>query len=241
MNQIREQAEEIRKLMAKLDDSSNMSLHSGASDTFSPSPRVQSPVQSPSSVTHSYYNPDDPISGGNLSPETNKAVEDWIAKAKESFAAFGGFIGAGMPKSYFLKGDLEGSTSSDEDDYVEVEDPDGLTGDRDEYEFAVERPDGEDMVTIEISGRAELRHKTSASSLSTNATGTTGRLNRKKLTVESEKPAILPGEAVPFGLFGKMSLQQNRTRVNNGEKEDDATPGIASGGFFKSSKFPCLR
>lgn len=160
--------------------------------------------------------------------EANKAVEDWIAKAKQSFQEFDVFIGiggAGMPKSYLIEEDLENPDSGEDDDSVNVSE-DG----QDDYEFAVEHYDGKDHIKADV----PLRHKASTSSISTSGTGTQARKRG------SSKPAILPGEAAPFGLFGELSLKtslKKRGSSAEAEAEEDRSPGIAGANFFRSSTF----
>jgi hypothetical protein len=159
-------------------------------------------------------------------------VEDWIAKAKQSFQEFDGFIGiggGGMPKSYLVEEDLENAGSDDDDDYVNV---DGSDDGNDDYEFAVEHHDGDSVV----GGGNRLRHRSSASSIGTDGTGVTG-MTRKKSAAEGAKSAVLPGEAAPFGLFGDLSLKTPRKRGSSAEiEEEDKAPGIANTNFFRSSE-----
>jgi hypothetical protein len=223
LNQIREQASQIRDLMAQLEASPSTI----ASDSFASSPGFSSPVLSPT-TSHSYL-----ASEGSptADAERNKAVEDWISKAKQSFQEFDGFIGiggAGLPKSYFVEGDLENPETSDEDDYVDVIGSD----DGDDDEIAIEVYDGDEIVK----GKQYIRHRSSASSLGTDGTGTNGHPRRRKSS-GSSKPAVLPGGAAPFGLFGELALKTSRKRGASAEVEEDKAAGIANTNFFRSSKF----
>ena len=230
LNQIREQASQIRDLMAQLEASPSKHPSSIASDSLTSSAGFNSPALSPTS-SHSYLAPE---GSPTADAERNKAVEDWIAKAKQSFQEFDGYIGiggAGLPKSYFMKADLENPETSDDDDYANV-----LGSDRgdDDYDIAVEISDGEGMVKNE----SYLRRRSSASSLDTNGTDTTGHV-RKRTSGGSSKPAVLPGGAAPFGLFGELSLKTPRRRGSSAEVEEDKAAGIANTNFFRSSK--CFR
>ncbi|KAG6865902.1 hypothetical protein C0991_010735 [Blastosporella zonata] len=231
LSQIREQAAQIKNLMEQLESVGNSPQRrpsSAASDSLTSSSALHSPLLSPT-TTHSSH-----ISA-ELSPmvddEANKAVEDWIAKAKQSFEEFDVFIGiggAGMPKSYLVDGDLENVNSDDDDDdYVNI------SGNESDYEIAVEHHDGD---VLPATSNGVLRHKRSSSSVGTNGTG----LTRRKHSGGSAKPAILPGEAVPFGLFGDLSLKTKpKKRGSSGEiDEDDAVPGIANTNFFRSTPAP---
>lgn len=214
--------------MAQLEASPSKLPSSNASDSFASSPRLSSPVLSPTS-SHSYVGSE---SSPTADAERNKAVEDWIAKAKQSFQEFDGYIGiggAGLPKSYFVEGDLENPETSDEDDYVDVV---GSNDGSDDFEIAVEHFDGEELSI----GNNPLRHRSSASSLATNDSGTTGYHRRRKSS-GSSKPAVLPGGATPFGLFGELSLKTPRKRGKSAEVQEDKAAGIANTNFFRSSKY----
>ncbi|KAG5715337.1 hypothetical protein E4T56_gene7447, partial [Termitomyces sp. T112] len=225
LNQIREQAAQIKDLMAQLESSGN-SPHRRSSSVTSEvvsSSTLQSPVLSPS-TTDCSLGPNELFSQAN--PEANKAVEDWIAKAKQSFEEFDVFIGiggAGMPKSYLVEGDPEKiGSDEDDDDYVNIPDNDS------DYEFAVEHHDGGNIMIDGV-----LKHKGSHSSLGTNGTSSTPKT---KHAGGSAKSAILPGEAVPFGLFGEMSLKAGpKRRGTSVELEQDKLPGIANSNFFRST------
>jgi hypothetical protein len=139
-----------------------------------------------------------------------------------------------LPKSYLVEEDLE--NPEDDDDYVNVGASDN-DDDDDGYEIAVEQPDGDGIVKIESN---ILRHTPSTSSLSTNGTGMLQRSRKKSSDGSpkaSEKPAILPGGAAPFGLFGELSLKTPRPRGKSVEAEDeDKSPGIANMNFFRPSE-----
>jgi hypothetical protein len=208
---------------------------------------LQSPVLSPSSTSSSFFGSDaqsggadDPIGSANANNiAVNKAVEDWIAKARDHLHEFGAFIGiggAGMPKSYLVDEDFEGTDSGEEEEYVDV--PEDFGNEEDRYELAVEDPDGDDMLVREVEPSAgRLRHMSSNSSVGTAGTN----LPRKKGPGENSKPANLPVEASPFGLFGNLMLKNPRSRASSVEPaEEDKGPGIANENFFKSSKHFCI-
>ena len=215
INQIKDQHGQIKELMAKLESSGARSRRrpssAESSDDIASTSALQSPTTiSPSSASDS-HSPTDSDSGGD------KAIEIWIAKAKQSLQEFDVFISAGMPKSYIIED--ESWDDDSDDDYVNV------TVSGDEYEIAVENPDGGDVVEV---AEGNLKHKVSTSSISTNGTGILGK-NRKR----NAKPVILPSEAVPFGLFGQLSLQ---TPESNAEADDDGEKGIAGKNYFRPSQ-----
>ena len=169
------------------------------------------------------------------SDAANKAVSDWIAKARQSLDHFGALVGIGggaMPQHYLMREDYEESDSSGVDDFVDVsEELDGFGDSDDRYELAVEEPNSDDMKSEGLGVQRILRHKSSTSSLGTSATGNSQLRKRG-----GDKPANLPVEASPFGLFGNMSLK-SRSRAASAERDDeDKGPGIANENFFKPSE-----
>ncbi|KAJ6619677.1 hypothetical protein B0H10DRAFT_1946520 [Mycena sp. CBHHK59/15] len=233
LNQIREQAAQIQKLMTQLEETNARQLrppNSAATDTFplTPSSGLHSPVLSPSCTTTSYFGSDVAISSTKVESDANKAVEDWIAKARDSLAEFDGFIGiggAGMPKSYLVKEDLEDSSSDDEVD--SSEDPKSAT----EYEIEVLDSEGEDVT--HQGRRTKMRQLSTASSNSTNG----ARSPKKKDSGGNAKLVTLPSEAVPFGLMADLSLK--KSKAESPEIMDQAPAlGVANVDFFRSSPTP---
>ncbi|KAG5642433.1 hypothetical protein DXG03_002807 [Asterophora parasitica] len=228
LNQIREQAAQIKDLMSQLESTGNPQRRSSSitSDSFGSS---HSPLLSPATSHTSFVSSEAQANAPEADAAANKAVEEWIAKAKQSFEDFDVFIGiggAGMPQSYLVEEDLE----ENPDDY-DPDDEYDIVSDNEhgsEYEIAVEHYDGDD-VTLD---QGTLRHKASSSSIGTNGTGATHQTRKK--AAESSKPAILPGEAAPFGLFGKLSLKTPVKRGDSAEVEEaDKAPGIANTNFFR--------
>lgn len=233
MNQIREQAAEIQKLMTQLEHTNARQApppNSSASDAFphSPASGLHSPVLSPSSTNASYF-PSDQSTSTQTDSEANKAVEDWIAKARDSLAEFDGFIGiggAGMPKSYLVKEDLEDSSSGEEDaeEIASSDEPKSA-----EYEIEVLDSDGE-----EVTQRGRQKTLRQYSTASSNSTDGGPRSPNKKDSGGADKLATLPSEASPFGLMAGLSLK--KTRAESPE-DMDRTPalGVANADFFRSS------
>jgi len=232
---------ELEKLSAKRDrklpDQIEAKLNSVS---LSSPPSPSSPLLfdgSETSAGDDSTTPFSPTSDGN--PETNQALADWIAKAKESLQEFGTFIGIGgaaLPKNYLIDISDDSDTSGDEE-YVDVQDH---LGDDDGLEVVVERPtdDNGDHEMDSIAGSmgisGKLQHKSSASSVGT-STSTQKRRNQS----ESAKPANLPVAASPFGLFGDLMLKSPRSRDNSVEPETEGLykGGIANEDFFSAS--PC--
>ncbi|KAJ7170596.1 hypothetical protein C8R43DRAFT_1231383 [Mycena crocata] len=237
LNQIREQAAEIQKLMTQLEETNarhSQPPNSSATDTFplTPSSGLHSPVLSPSSTNASYFGSDQPNSSSatKVESDANRAVEDWIAKARDSLAEFDGFIGiggAGMPKSYLVKEDPEDSSSEEETGNVDSSDEPSAQ----EYEIEVLDSEGEEVV--HRGRRDKTRQFSTASSNSTN-----GDLRSpKKKDSGNAKLATLPSEASPFGLMADLSLKKGRAES---PEDMDRAPalGVANADFFRSSPTP---
>ena len=173
----------------------------------------------------------------NSDATANKAVSDWIAKARQSLDHFGALVGIGggaMPQRYLIRENYEESDSSDDDEFVDVSEELDVFGNSDDrYELAVEEPNSDDMKSEGVDGHRPLRPKSSASSLGTSGTGNSHR----RRGGDRSKPASLPVEASPFGLFGNMILKSG-SRAGSAERDDeeDKGPGIANENFFKPSE-----
>ncbi|KAJ7363984.1 hypothetical protein DFH08DRAFT_930081 [Mycena albidolilacea] len=259
LNQIREQAAEIQKLMTQLEETNARQLkppNSAATDTFPLTPSstaatggaLHSPVLSPSSTTpSSSYFASDPSSSVDpkAESENNRAVEDWIAKARDSLAEFDGFIGiggAGMPKSLLVKEDLEDSASDGEEEDEAAEDA-GDSSDEpkadEEVEIEVLDSDGEE-VTQRGRGNGKKLRQMSVASNSTNGGANTanGRVVPKKKDSGGGKLATLPSEASPFGLMADLSLKKRAESPDGMDDESAPALGVANSNFFRSSPTP---
>ena len=171
------------------------------------------------------------------SDAANKAVSDWIAKARQSLDHFGALVGIGggaLPQRYLIRENYEESDSSGDDEFVDVsEELDGFGNSDDRYEVAIEEPNSDDMKSEGLDGQRSLRPKSSVSSFGTSGTGNSQHRRRG----DRSKPACLPVEASPFGLFGNMMLKSS-SRAGSAERDDeeDKGPGIANENFFKPSE-----
>ncbi|CAK5268551.1 unnamed protein product [Mycena citricolor] len=238
LNQIREQAAEIQQLMAQLEKTNNAPVkppNTAATDTFPLSPSssgIHSPVLSPTS-NGSYFD------AGVIGPacpdnvETNKVVEDWIAKARGSLAEFDGFIGiggAGLSKRYLVEEDLEDSSSGDDDHAVSDDDDlgDGTTHGG-AVDIEVMDSDGEE-VPVGHRGHRGVKDRQMS-----NSSSTTDR-NPKKKDSGNTKLATLPSEASPFGLMADLSLKTGL--AESPEAVDAPALGVANADFFRSSPTP---
>jgi hypothetical protein len=249
MNQIRDQASEIQRLLAELEEV-NKSVRAGRSGyRLGGGPRDDSPngsaSHSPGYATSSIYESHSYFSDGHSNASArespNKDVLDWMAKARESLEAFGGYIGiggAGVPKSLLVDEDLEGADNSDDEDEFFGTPPETEA----EFEIVVQNPDGK-FNSQYPEGLKSLRTKSSDSSI-----GTTGIRNlsihqRKK--EDNEKSATVPTATSAFGLMAGLAYQTTRKRDNSaepseGEPEElvEEGTGIARVDYFKPSLGP---
>lgn len=211
LNQIREQAAQIQKLMSQLEVTNKGNADRPLTpDLLSP---LMSPLSSPTQVGAE--------TNGTKTPDhTQKAVTEWMARAKESLDVFGDSInmaGASMPRNLLAGHDQE---DEDEDDgYYTAHDDE----DEDEVAIAVERLD---VHGNEMPARKMVRNKNSASSL--NSGGSPNHAPKEL------KAAIIPTKASPFGLFGHMGLRKLRgASVDPEEQDDKDATGIAGDDFFR--------
>ncbi|KAF9485193.1 hypothetical protein BDN70DRAFT_871586 [Pholiota conissans] len=264
LSQIQSQAAEIERLIQELEKVTLASKSGNGPDKIDTSAlnTLQSPVLSPSTAPGPFFGADEhptddyaqvQTGTNDNNPVVNKAVEDWIAKARESLHEFGNFIGiggAGMPKSYLVDEDFEDS-DSDDDDYDDAqEELEQLGNGDDQYALAVEDPNGEGRAYdgTATPNQQPLRHQSSNSSIGTTMTGatagtaSTNAMPRPKKIGNNEsyeKPAILPAEASPFGMFGHLILKGGpKSRASSVEPDEEDKPGIANADFFKSTPAP---
>ncbi|KAJ7593031.1 hypothetical protein C8J56DRAFT_1023845 [Mycena floridula] len=204
LNQIREQAEQIQQLMSQLQAANKKS----SLDSISP-------VLSPTTTHASFFGPDAAVSPP-INPEMNKAVEDWIEKAKDSLNQFGDYIGiGGLPRSYLLNEDPEDPSGSD-----------GNQSDEDNGEGEVPISVISDEEDNGTEGQQTVRHKRSFSS------------SNEKKDSGGEKLATLPSEAVPYGLMAQLALTNNRGSSGNMEEDQEKGVGVANEDFFRTSPGP---
>lgn len=212
LGQIREQAAQISKLMAQLEQTK-----------ISPE-KTQSSLDSLSpTADHQLHSPLLPSSPDSTNPVPTADVEEWIAKARESIDAFGGFIGAGgasVTQDYLVDEDPEDANSSGEDYGFEILQENEASG------AFVSEYDGHDPVLV---------HNTIRRSAS--------RGSKKNSGGTTQKLVSLPSEAHPFGLIANLSLK-NPKRRNSPDVEGEDAVGVANEDFFRpstSSVFYCHR
>jgi hypothetical protein len=156
--------------------------------------------------------------------EGDRAIEDWLAQAKESFLQFGNSIS----RSY-LSDDDSDSNGWDDDDYEHVghEDVEGDDGER--YGIAVETVEDKSTLSPEAGGQ-RLKLQDSNSSLNTTATSVAGSTGQPRKKGSGDKASNLPTEAAPWGLMGRLSL------AGNPGDENSEDTGITRPGYFTSEQ-----
>ncbi len=175
---------------------------------------------------------------------TKPDVLDWIAKARESMEAFGGFINMGGPSvtKDMLGEDVlgwkdsssdEGSAGQDEADdaksdvHVEVQDVDAPAS---EVQRGRVRPEG--------SGAAEAS-TSAAGDGSVSSTTQSSRRKKSRTGLGREKLAILPNEVAPIGMLANLSLKKSRSRRSSRSRSvstvDDNDYGVANDDYFRAN------
>ncbi|TFK93973.1 hypothetical protein K466DRAFT_593952 [Polyporus arcularius HHB13444] len=248
LGQIREQAAKIEGLMKELEQANKRA----SQKQNAKGERANSPSHSASGSTADLSN----FSTGDLTgseigtPEpasdhlTKPDVLDWIAKARESMEAFGGFINMGGPSvtKDMLGEDVlgwkdsssdEGSAGHDEADdaksdvHVEVQDVDVPAS---EVQRGRVRPEG--------SGAAEAS-TSAAGDGSVSSTTQSSRRKKSRTGLGREKLAILPNEVAPIGMLANLSLKKSRSRRSSRSRSvstvDDNDYGVANDDYFRAN------
>ncbi len=174
---------------------------------------------------------------------TKPDVLDWIAKARESIEAFGGYINMGGPgvTKDLLGEDVLGWKDSSSSDEAE-EGGEGEPEDEEEGDIHVEvedvdaKPDGERPASR---GRTRLPEQLGESSSAQGRDETSTQGSRRKKSRQRDKLAILPNEAAPLGMLANLSLRASRSRKSSRSRSvsttDDNDFGVANDDYFRAS------
>lgn len=140
-------------------------------------------------------------------------VLDWVAKAKESIEAFGGYIGIGTASvTRNLIGDSDDSMDSDSDDNERFL---SARGSEEEGEGASVNSEDHELASRHVSPEARGR--------------------RRDIIPSSEKPATIPSQVAPFGLMANLL---RRTRLSDGQGEENVEKGdevgVARKDYFRA-------
>ncbi|KAI0661577.1 hypothetical protein C8Q70DRAFT_664218 [Cubamyces menziesii] len=247
LGQIREQAAKIEELMKQLEEANKRAADKPQGGENAPSPTHSADHPSTMSATTSELTASDigtpePVSDHLTKPD----VLDWIAKARESIEAFGGYINMGGPgvTKDLLGEDVLGWKDSSESDEAEEGAPGEKADEEGEVHVEVEDVDAPESERPVSRGRTRPEQQTgeaSASGLQAKDESSTQSSRRKKSRGGGrEKLAILPNEAAPIGMLANLSLRASRSRrssrsrsVSTTEEHDDY--GVANEDYFRAT------
>lgn len=214
LNEIRAQAAEIQRLMTQLQLANQQAsvattVTQGATSPTRDSRGSGSITGSPSKIGIAYL-PPDKLAAAEQEGGPKPEVLDWVAKAKESIEAFGGYIGIGT--ACVSKNLIEDSADSDSDD--------------DERFLSARNSEDEGEGVGIFSEDLELasRH------VSPEARG-----RKRDLNFSFEKQAAVPSHVAPFGLMADL---MRKTRLDDDQGEEgvgkpDAI-GVARRDYFRA-------
>ena len=173
----------------------------------------RNPTRSPSQIGFASLPPEKPAAGDRDVAMPKAEVLDWVAKAKESIEAFGGYIGIGTASvTKDLIGDSDDSMDSDEGDDERFL---SARGSEDEGEDASVASDDRGLAPGHVSPE--------------------GRGRRRDVIPPSEKPATIPSHVAPFGLMAnllrKTRLDDDRDEENDGKSDE---VGVARRDYFRA-------
>lgn len=252
LSQIRDQATQIKTLMAQLEEAnrSRSEVSHSREPSNAPSPTHSaantdrlSSVSLPTSSSYTFLDTDDAGEVRSTSGEhiARTDVLDWIAKARASLEEFGGYISMGGPSA------TREMLGGDEDDVDGS--PDHLPpGGPDEYEFSViDDEDAGALTQTELGvgvdgavsdqyfsadegtlavgrGQGHPPRSVSPSEASVRKAGPTERL------------ANIPNAAAPIGFFAHMMATRRRRGSRPGSDVDEDDRGLANDEFFRPSE-----
>lgn len=249
LGQIREQATKIEELMKKLEQANKRAGTSKAPGD-APSPESADHHSAMSATTSELTASD--IGTPEPVPEqiTKPDVLDWIAKARESIEAFGGYINMGGPgvTKDLLGEDVLGwkdSSSSDDAEEGAAEEPKEEEEEEGDIHVEVEDVDAKGGERPASRGRKRLEQLSGeGSGAQARDQGSRQGSRRKKSRQGREKLAILPNEAAPIGMLANLSLRASRSRKSSRSRSvsttaDDNDFGVANDDYFRaSSEYP---
>ncbi|KAI0787822.1 hypothetical protein C8Q74DRAFT_1315611 [Fomes fomentarius] len=243
LGQIREQAAKIEELMKQLEVANKRAGQKQGEAANAPSPPHSASASTTdlsnlSELTHSDIGTPEPGPEAITKPD----VLDWIAKARESIEAFGGYINMGGPgvTKDLLSGDdpLGWRDSSSDSSEVEGETAEDQQDDHSDIHVKVEDVDGKPAPQ-----RGRTRPEgPPASEASTSRAGdeTSSKSSRRRRSRNKERLAILPVEAAPIGLLANMSLRKPRSRKSSRSRsvsttdDNDNEYGVANEDYFRA-------
>ncbi|KAI0370391.1 hypothetical protein BV20DRAFT_1074886 [Pilatotrama ljubarskyi] len=246
LGQIREQATKIEELMKQLEEANKRAGEKSQARDNAPSPSHSADHPSTMSATTSELTASDI---GTPEPATDHITKpdvlDWIAKARESIEAFGGYINMGGPgvTKDLLGEDVLGwkdSSSSDEAEEGETQAQEqSQGGDESNIHVEVEDMDAKEGERPVSRGRTRPSDQAAEESGAPSSEGARTRSSRRKKSRQGEKLAILPNEAAPIGMLANLSLRASKSRRSSRSRSvstvDDNEYGVANDDYFRAS------
>ncbi|KAI0267719.1 hypothetical protein BC834DRAFT_821940 [Gloeopeniophorella convolvens] len=217
LTKIRDQAAQIDKLMAQLETVQMADRKLNQMTTELPIEFARSStLESPASRSHTEYlaqsmeasNAETASSSSVVDAKVSQENSEWMAKARETFEAFGGFIrlgGSSTTKKDLVDQDLEDSSSNDDGYAVVVND-----GSESEEEY--------DPGQLSPDRVGSLRDR-----------GSSKRGSPSTRT----KMVGLPPQASPFGMMAALSVGRAKSRRSPSVASDASDLGVANEDFFR--------
>ena len=255
LGQIREQAGKIEELMKQLEEANERAARKASGEgNKEPSPSVDSASNTDKDTSNMSASASELTASDIGTPEqvteqiTKPDVLDWIAKARESIEAFGGYINMGGPSvTQDLVGeDVLGWKDSSDDSFDEFSgDEGGEEWEDAKSDFHVEVEDVDAKGDGPQRGRSrpgELAAEVKEDDRSSITRSSRRKKSRGGLT--REKLAILPNEAAPIGMLANLSLRKSRSRKSSRSRSvstvDSNDYGVANDDYFRAtSTSPC--
>ncbi|PIL35715.1 transcription factor [Ganoderma sinense ZZ0214-1] len=250
LGQIREQAGKIEELMKQLEEANERAARKASGEgNKEPSPSVDSASNTDKDTSNMSASASELTASDIGTPEqiseqiTKPDVLDWIAKARESIEAFGGYINMGGPSvTQDLVGeDVLGWKDSSDDSYDELSgDEGGEEWEDAKSDFHVEVEDVDAKKGEPQRGRSrpgELNAEAKEDDRSSVTRSSRRKKSRGGLT--REKLAILPNEAAPIGMLANLSLRKSRSRKSSRSRSvstvDSNEYGVANDDYFRAT------
>ncbi|KAF7791677.1 hypothetical protein EIP86_002700 [Pleurotus ostreatoroseus] len=217
LSQIQAQADEIKRLMAQLEEANKRAeAHTPGGDAPSPSPSHSGTTESFSLISRLTSPEVEAADERAQTVRSTAEMQDWIAKARASIEAFGGYISMGGPSAT-----REMLAADDDADAGEGRAEGEGEG---EFSYVAEGEEGEEGEGSEEGSVATKVRYGSA-------------------TPERARLATIPSEAAPFGLMAQLSLHKDKSLrriksksdVGAGGEEEDEDVGLANDDYFRPS------
>jgi hypothetical protein len=219
LNKIRDQATQIKGLMAQLEsiqtaDKKAAQLTASLTE-LTRSSTLGSPRSGSFADSCGYLDVASTYDASSVSAADSgisQENQEWMTKARENLDAFGEFIrlgGSSTDKKDLVVQDLEDSSSSDDD-----------------YHLARESSGSEGDVDIDVDHPSAEKHTPISE----------WRLSRKSSPGDHTKMISLPGQASPFGMMAALSVRKTRSKRPSSIVSDASDLGVANEDFFRTRR-----